>query len=128
MTNKNKIKLDDNLIFVLALYEDGSFQRGNIVDKGFVMLIDIGRWRNTIMSNPKTTPDAIYAYGYYWEKYDRTNEGDYMVIDDDFIVHHGVQATNEDFKAVQNNEYAGILLEGEGSFTYMNRKGDFFNI
>lgn len=118
-----KVILDRNLLFILALYEDGSFQKGTEIDDGFVMLIDLGKWRNTIMSNPNSTPDAIKAYGYHWEEFTPSSEGTDLIVDDDFVVHHGVKATEEDFENVKEGLYAYISIESP--FFYMDRKGDF---
>jgi hypothetical protein len=123
-----KIELHKDLFFTLALYEDGSFQKGKTVDEGFVMLIDLGRKRNTIMSNPTTTPNAINAYGYYWEEFEWQTAGDDIVIDDDFIVHYNVKAVEEDYENVKDGIYSGIIKQYEGGFTYMDKNGNFENI
>jgi len=123
-----KVQLDENLIFPLALYEDGSFQKGRDIDEGFIMLIDLGRHRNTIMSNPLTTPNAIQAFGHYWEKFEPNSKGEDIVIDDDFVVHHGVKAKEEDYQSVLDGDFAGIIKQYHGGFTYMDKKGNFVNI
>lgn len=118
MNTKN---IDNNLISanILALYANGEFSTTENLKDDWVMLIDIGRHLNTIMSNPNTTPDAIKRFGLYWERYAYpTWEGDYLIVDEDWVVHHGVKATEEDFDSV--NEGYGGLINMAGRIYYHN--------
>lgn len=83
MNTKNiHIELKSTNIF--ALYEDGEFSTTQNLRDEWVMLIDIGRHRHTIMTNSKTTIDAIELFGQFWIKHDAQYTGTYLVINDDW--------------------------------------------
>lgn len=119
---------DENLMFVLALYEDGSWQRYRDCKEGYVMLVDLGRGRNTIMSNPESTFNAEFQFGHYWEKSSEHLTGDYVIVDDDYVVHMSIKATNNDFNMLKDRYYHGLILCHERGFTYYDKDGKFYNI
>lgn len=110
---------------IYALYEGGDFSTTENLRDGWIMLIDIGRYRHTIMTNSKTT-DALEFCGQLWEKHSVPYEGTYMVIDDDWMVHQSVAVTEEDFINVKEGLYGGIMEMT--SRTYMNEKEEFKRI
>lgn len=128
MENKNTADIDKNLISqnIYALYEDGEFTTTANLKEGWIMLIDIGRWRHTIMTNPRTTPDALNWCGLFWESHAPVGDGTYLIIDDDWMVHQSIKPSGEDFENIVNGTFYG-LMEMEERF-YMNPKMEFIYI
>lgn len=110
---------------IYALYAGGEFSTTENLRDGWIMLIDIGRHRHTIMTNPRTTK-AVEFFGQLWENHPVPYEGTYMVIDDDWMVHQSVVVTEEDFNNVKEGLYSGIM-EMRSRY-YMNAKEEFKQI
>jgi len=120
-----KIDIDENLksVNIYALYENGEFQHTKNLKDDWIMLIDIGRHLHTIMTNPRTTPDAIERYGLFWHRHTPEYSGTFLIIDDEWDVHQSVKPTEQDFECVKDGSFGGILsMENR---CYMNRQGEF---
>lgn len=108
---------------IFALYGDGSFSTTLNLKDDWVMLIDIGRWLNTIMTNPHTTPDTQLRFGLHWEKYEPEMTGTMLIVDDDWVVHQSTNATQEDYDSVKDGTFGGIMEMT--SRHYMTKEGEF---
>jgi hypothetical protein len=107
---------------IWAVYPGGEMSTTMNLKEGWVMLIDIGRGRNTITSNPTTTP-AINFAGQKWEMFNHKMDGGFLVVDDDMAVFYETMVSDEDFEAVKAGDfYAIISLENR---CYMNKNGEF---
>lgn len=119
---------EKDLIFCYALYEDGHWERYRDCKDGYIMIVDLGRGRNTIMTNPATT-NAVFEFGHYWEEYmDEGNGGEWVIVDDDFVVWVHENVNNETYRSLIDGEINGLLWHHEKGLTYMDKKGNFENL
>lgn len=110
---------------IYALYEGGEFtttEEGKLKDN-WIMLIDIGRGQHTSMLNGNLPFPAKEFCGQLWEKSQEPYTGEYLVIDDDFMVWKATAVTEEDFNNVRDGIYSGILCMPNRC--YYTKSGEF---
>jgi hypothetical protein len=113
---------------IFALYENGEFQTTKHLRDGWLMLIDIGRHRHTIV-NIETTEAPIaltQQWGQLWRDHDAKYTGTMLVVDDKFRVHQSIVAKEQDYINVKNGTFGGIMEMTERF--YMLRDGKFENM
>lgn len=111
---------------IFALYENGEFQTTNHIRDGWIMLIDIGRHRHTIVKPEKgiiIEPRRMQIWGQLWRNHNVEHTDTYLVVDNDYMVHQSVRVTQYHFDKIKAGTCLGVL-EMEARF-YLKKDGDF---
>lgn len=123
----NSKDIDKELIGpnIFALYENGEFQTTNHIRDGWIMLIDIGRHRHTLVKSETAIviDPPTQQWGQLWRSHDAEYTDTYLFVDKDYMVHQSVKVTQEHFDKVKNGTYMGILEMTERF--YMLQDGEF---
>ncbi len=111
---------------IYALYKDGEFTTTKNLKKGWMMLIDIGRHRCTIVQNMKKHSEVIEFHGEMWKKSKVPYDGTYLIIDHEWNVCQSIKVTESDFANVKSGYGKGIMeMVGRN---YMNKAGEFIHM